>query len=536
MKSYYHKYLKYKIKYNMLKNIYGGNINELFKNRINSAILSLELSHDVDKNKLISDKYYDLLNLEILNNFVFVNDPELFIKDKILEFNNTNIENGINQYFGKLSNDEKQKISDINLTDYILFVDNKQDTTTIKNKLKKIFGIDKYQTTFIYQAEKLLTDKTTDFNQFIINGILPDKYLLEGLLIGLDPINFNKIINFNIFNDIKLENLNSKPNNFKKLIAELNKILIIVKNMREIFRKHKNKKIFKDHYNFYIKIKFFSLISIIEDLLESVDDTDTFIESYNSNDMLTSIIFSIKETRDSFYIKEIKESSYANKIFLTTDKISSYRCILNGISTINIYNGFISFIAIFNNNKLRIIGNPFNIYDDNTEYYSDQKTITNMKNIINNPVLYFRQIAGNLLDHNKANVLEYDLNNYVQFIKINDDKMKEIFMKYKELSEYIDSYDDLYNIINVIKYKVGKGVTNILNRILYVLQNKDIQTIRFIVTMIPLHYVNYILMINKELLLFDNYQYIYNKYFGTLDNFENNKQLLHHIFFNLGGN
>ena len=90
----------------------------------------------------------------------------------------------------------------------------------------------------------------------------------------------------------------------------------------------------------------------------------------------------MKEARDSFYIQEmleIQKNNNNNIIFITTDKILTFRCVFNKISVINILNGMIRYLIICKDSNIKVIGNPFEIFvDDNSTSIID--TVSSKKN------------------------------------------------------------------------------------------------------------------------------------------------------------
>ena len=107
--------------------------------------------------------------------------------------------------------------------------------------------------------------------------------------------------------------------------------------------------------------KYFTTDGNIETFNIDIDITGDVFEFINR---LRTLIMSMKESRDIYYLIEIKEMmkkiDSAQFFFITSDEITNYRCILEKISTINIYNKVPRYIVNIKNKKIAI--KLFNIF------------------------------------------------------------------------------------------------------------------------------------------------------------------------------
>ena len=377
--KYKQKYLKYKQKYLILRdkiikplhvNVKGFNFNDEFSNDVQKGIMKLELSHDLAENKIINKTFYDLVNkTEVIINDNLIKDPEdylqyLLLNNKTELFNNYTIETS------------PIEISD--LSNYIAIFDNLALTNNLATKLYELFKIETYSETFIQNCEQFINNKNyinvidvTKKNvkdksknkisdEFKINDELKSEYLLEAVLIGFLPITQNKLIRYSVYNDNKIYTDDIKTelillqtfcNQTKQIIHKLPKIndLVINKylndlvtvneNINTIFLLSINKLSDKD------KQKLIN-VNVINDNKFIGSDDEIRRQLYLLYiDNIERVVFSMKEARDSYYIKEIldmnfekskiKNSSDKNNlkknIFVTTDKILTFRCLINKI-------------------------------------------------------------------------------------------------------------------------------------------------------------------------------------------------------------
>ena len=121
------------------------------------------------------------------------------------------------------------------------------------------------------------------------------------------------------------------------------------------------------HYNDFLTqyYAYMDLDSQISYLKKIENDKDLFLRLYNTNinKRIISIIVSMKEARDTLYIEELKQIK--DSIFITIDRNTAYRCVINKISVILVSGGIAKFIYIVNSDKtsFNLYGNPFYIFD-----------------------------------------------------------------------------------------------------------------------------------------------------------------------------
>ncbi len=173
-------------------------------------------------------------------------------------------------------------------------------------------------------------------------------------------------------------------------------------------------------------------INNIDDIKLKYKDKTT--ETYK---IIESIVMSLKKTRDIYYIEEIKQKmdSKNNYILVTGDMIQSYRAIIENISTINLVLTMIRFLALYDNEQLKIIGNPFELISTNTNirnnYINDKNKKEIIKQILSNPVINLRKNSEfhtkYLHDNNNYNkILNKDYLKYVANIFYDNEEEKNI--------------------------------------------------------------------------------------------------------------
>jgi hypothetical protein len=460
--KYKQKYLKYKQKYLfLLEKIneplhkiivtepkVGPDFNVDFNNDVDKGIMKLEFSHDLKKDKIINKTFYDLVNNnEIKINDNLVNNPEDYLQYLLL--------NNKTELFSNYKIDTSTtEISD--LSNYNAIFDNLLLTNNLATKLYNLFKIKSYSETFIQNCEQFINKynkrlqnieeptqniaKASKTRKIISNefktekGELKPEYLLEAILIGFLPISQNKLIKFSVFNknteftkeiEIELKLLLQFCQEINKIINKLSKEdQIIIDYLKDPIIKDylKDIDIVNQNINNLFELNINNLSNIIKDNMISknlISDNKFTV----SNDKIQQelyllyikdierVVFSMKEARDSYYIKEITNmelkrkkiiNSSKNKydsnikkenIFVTTDKILTFRCIINKIPVINILNNIIRYIVIFDDSqpharKLRLIGNPFEIFDNNIENKIKPKVSSDIvTTIIKNPIL-----------------------------------------------------------------------------------------------------------------------------------------------------
>ena len=481
--DYYNKYKKYKMKYEKLKlsiketaPTKDDKFDKEFEADPYKNIMKLEFVHDLTKNKVKNNTYYDLIKseeLKIPNDVVLPKDVEGYLKNQL-----DDLEKGTLKKYMIKENNINEKL---NLSEYAIVFDNLTFRQNIIMKIVNIFGITDYYQTFIGNCEDFnnskedLNDDSNEdvkkissiYKQFLDeNGELKQEFLEEAVLIGFLPKSKNYLLKFQNFNKIK---------QYKDSI--LDELKLLLKFCKEVNDVKDKLKFTGANVNFQEDL--IKLIPILNNLINEKDDSKKSNIYAKHKDKIASLVFSMKEARDGFYIKEITNLQKDNKkiIFITTDKILTFRCILSNISVINILNGMIRYLAIFTGKQMRIIGNPFEIYNNKTKIPTKEvKDI--IKTIIDNPLLSMKRTEAYLSKYliEQQNKLD-DLNNLRKNMsKFVEDANNEIMTKefkyktsfkpqyYEEnkkmmdilyLSSFgIDSKEDLSNALGYI----GKNI------------------------------------------------------------------------------
>ncbi len=445
-----------------------------------NAILNLEIVHDNDINDL--DIYiknstaYDLVNRKKINISIKIPNPEQIMKD--LLFNNI-------EYGSVHITDKKFEKEAINFDKDIIFVfDNKQFSKEVIEKCRQIYKQQKLTifVPFVYLSELLLNCTSSTIKkekEKIINNygnicnLIFDEYLdtnnkiksfykKEMDDIGLYYDNKNdKLINYNVFskntefnNNIMMEHLGiiyKFINNFtiNPIENDINNMLNEVK--KEILHIAKEGKINKSDIN----------IKLVE---------------------TRKFVMALKESRDTYYFKEINEmkkkyNNY-NFVYITSDEISNCRCVLEKISSLNVYNTIPRYIIHIDNNK--IILKLFNIYHKLTPNNYD---IIKINEEINSGVIlkHSKALISKIIvgGYNKKNInnkelitniknKNYDyLGNYVanMYDKIHDDCNFLYEDKFKTISEIAKNN-------NIYTDKINK-IMDYFNELIYLYNNMD---------------------------------------------------------------
>lgn len=435
-------------------------------------ILNLEFIHDniKDIKKMLTYGYdfYDLINGKILN-IEYISDPE----ENILNLVFNNIIYHKNMYKNISINNNEINVD----KDIILVFDNIQFNKInielldqiFPNKIKKIF------VPFVYIAEQLINvnnkkindiidniknmDKRVFIDNFYNNNILKSKYKIEADNIGLLIGNNDKLINYKILqNELSKENFFKLMKQLFDLIDNSNYHQNIKNNIDDI--KYEIKKLYLDDNN-----------NIDNNKCNNIIVNDKYL--YNIVNIWCFLI-SLKETRDTYYINEILEIKeiYKNHniIYVTMDEISNCRCILNKISSINIYNGprYLSYIE---NDTITI--KLFQIYykfTDNIYKLIKKYTNDNTQIILKNSKAILQKKISKIIGGNneKTELQTYNINDIKSYIMlqlqtnilINFKKAGQIddllsinkFDTIKEISKnnniYIKAIDELKNIFN----------------------------------------------------------------------------------------
>lgn len=454
---YFNKYKKYKNKYTSLKlkdptikSLVNTKFDEEFKKDIYSGIMQLEFVHDLGKNNIKNKIFYDLIKKkEIIINETVPSDSEDYIMKQILNFNDGVFKNNYS-----LDNTEFNIKS---IADYHIVFDNVTYSDNLINKLKVIFGINNYYETFVGSCEKMIQNKNKLSDQFFDNGKLKFKYIKESIIIGFLPISQNRLINY-----IPFKNFTNK---LESIEEELKILHTFCKEFFVLYEENKIQIKEELYSDFILLIK--GVNEALNEYFSVADDKKSFIYNYKRN-YIEKLVYSMKEARDSYYIEELEEILNENKktIFVTTDKILTYRCILKNIPVINITNFMIKFIVLFDNNKLRIIGNPFELLDtDNPTKYQTEKTKSIINNILGNPIFKIKKdmeihskyikTKYNLLDKHFTRKVYDILYNSLYDIKEYDITKNEsilIFNYLSNIGEEIHTYNDFIDTLFWLQY------------------------------------------------------------------------------------
>lgn len=294
------------------------------------------------------------------------------------------------------------------------------------DKIKRI--IEHYKNKFIEYCDEIIID-----NYFTENNELNEFYNKEAENIGFyyDGID-DKLINYNIFSStnnliIKNQVINNENTKKKKqLIYQLN---IVYKFLKKFKIGDKRQKIYKniDMLKTKFELYFIHNNKINENVIITEDIYKLFID-------IQTFIMSLKESRDTYYLIEIKnmmiKDIYIDSQFfyITTDEISNCRCIIEQISSINIYGDIPRYIITLRDNKVmlklfNIFQNLIKVTDTNNEIYKiiDNARKINSQQIINSSKNLLTKIYHGGLYRNM-------INKKIDFFKLNLDKD----FKYKE--------------------------------------------------------------------------------------------------------
>lgn len=180
------------------------------------------------------------------------------------------------------------------------------------------------------------------------NGNLKNEYIYESLLIGFN-YDKKKLLNF--------KNINSFNNMNNKTKELLNDFIDYIKLLNNT-----NNSVNEDLLKFKQIIKNITINEIEKVIKYKKSKNKQGEKELSIFNKIKAIIYSMKEMRDLFYIKEIVKRTNdgllnINTIYCTSDSINLFRSILYNISTINLHNNNIKYISIYqtNNNKKYVI-------------------------------------------------------------------------------------------------------------------------------------------------------------------------------------
>jgi hypothetical protein len=289
---------------------------------------------------------------------------------------------------------------------------------------------------------------------------LKDEYIIESLIIGFN-YKTNKLLNFRNIDKYEDINENTKIilNDFHdiiKLIITNKKISINYKNIAQ------NINIILNNYN----------------LDNNISKTD-----FNK---IRSLILSMKEMRDWFYIKEIVKRYSDNTIdevmYCTADSINLFRAILYNISTVNSHNNHIKYISIhtkINNQKYilykQISPSYFYLFNNQEHYKIKNNIFSKINN--ENTFIFQKKITGGHIKYNNGNNILFNLNikkepknKYIIF-NINMDYVKLRLELYDTIQDFIVKISKLveydckktFNKIKNLKKKINTEIIKDIN-------------------------------------------------------------------------
>jgi hypothetical protein len=500
---YKYKYNKYKHKYNKLKllesedkKMKNTQFDINFSSNMHTNIMKLEFLHDLDTSKVKNKKFYDLIKQkEIEISGEIPSDKEEYLKQVFINYNSLPLKDKITKNLNP--------INIKNLSDFVAVFDNKTFNKSINKKLEHIFNIKEYHKTFVGNCEEFLTSNSVSIDSEFLNSNkkLKTEFLREAVLIGFLPKSKNKLIPFAPFNsynkytdsfELELLNLLNFCNESIDCESELKFVDIQLEFLNEL-------KIIK---------KLINLLLLKSTHNEKQEEYSLIIER------IEKVVFSMKEARDSFYIQEMLEIQKNNKniIFITTDKILTFRCVFNKISVINILNGMIRYLIICKDSNIKVIGNPFEIFiEDNSpsiiDTVSSKKIQSIITDIVENPIISLKQ---NFTYYNKYLVKSYKnillssfINDIVYNININciyspTKKTKEIIETLYNTSIGINTFNELTNILQWIGYNlILDNQIDILDNSINILDIYDVNKIKY--DMYREYIINYLKNIKREI-------------------------------------
>jgi hypothetical protein len=175
------------------------------------------------------------------------------------------------------------------------------------------------------------------------------------------------------------------------------------------------------------------LLNILKDIEDLINtkfiNNDVNEQKFNN---IKSLIYSMKEMRDWYYVKEIINKNFEfTKIYCTSDSINLFRSVLYGISTINLHNNHIKYFALnyTNNNKKyvfckQISPSYFYTFDAVKEDLIKQK----MFNLINNENTFI--IKKEIIGGNNNLLTINNINKKNDYLILSNIKTKKYLIKY----------------------------------------------------------------------------------------------------------
>ena len=400
------------------ENNYLNEFNENVKFEINKKILETNISSNIEdyvKNIIFTnfinktERYVELNNND--NVVIKYNENYILIFDNM----QCSINNVINV---------KMLLNNAKIIIYIPFILCCEKISSKSNNINKKNKCSNVKNAYGCFVDKLKEDIGFDINGFSfikcdfydINDNLKKEYIDESILIGFDYPN-NKLLNFN-----DITNFPNDEQKIKKTIEIFNQFI----NFTKFVENHN-----KLYYNNIIK-------DILQDIKILIDTNfiknDDNINKFNN---VKALIYSMKEMRDWYYVKEIvkriKDKTFIYEpIFCTVDSINLFRSIIYRISTINLSHYNIKYITmhIKKNNKEYILYkqiSPSYFYLNNHNKSNEIKN--KLFNLINNSDTYIVKKEIKTITGGNVKYLHDEYFN-LNDSKINNNKIIKYIIKY----------------------------------------------------------------------------------------------------------
>jgi molecular chaperone DnaK (HSP70) len=275
----------------------------------------------------------------------------------------------------------------------------------------------------IFEGERSLTKDNLLIGNFTLNGIDKEKRGIPEIMITFE-IDANGIIN------IKAEDLNNvlnkksiKITNNNKNLDEINKIIDIAKEMDEVDRRDK-----------YKKMSYMQLKDNCLRIIESLNNEELKLKQETKND-ISNNVNEIYAWLDSKNYDDIDTDKY--KELLHDFKVNYSLLIITNTDNKSVINNT-SFSSSDNNESKGV-----EILDDDIDNKKYHNHIIFIRNLIEEYDIYNKQIIN--WDINKKGIIDTDINN----IDIND--IKELFKNVYELANDI-----------LIKFFIETDLTDLL--------------------------------------------------------------------------
>ena len=406
-------------------------------------ILSLEYYHNNPEHKKFLKKennFFDIINNKKIDLSKFDSDPENILKEKLFEnikYQNITLTNK------KFKNEIVLDPND----NFLLIFDNMQLHSSNIKLIGKIFFSSEYKifvpSIYLFEnlfgktkIEKIISEINKLHNSVDIsnpfdehNEIIPEKKQMARNIGIYKDIDKFTILNFN---NISIEKNKSNINSIIKELTNTKKYIEYYNNIEN-----------KDFYEMFLQEAHNEIQQImINDLI----NPNLTIQQFNKMINTIKLILGTKETIDTYYITEIleyiKNNNQYKPIYVTKDEISNLRCVLNKISSINIYPSIPRYFCYIRDDKLTV--KLFSIFFDflGKGEYDKNKFAENFKIITKES----KSLITKILTGGYVNIDSISLNKTLDFIKLINIKSS-------------DDYDNKFNSIeDVKKYLIENSV------------------------------------------------------------------------------